>query len=148
MVRAGVTQKGQWRGLWNGVRRELIVHSYTKAGKQYIALTNAYQRKATKSETKSVPVCCDYGKMFSACDVFNRQIKNRIWPHRHGGRRHLGDMGKFSSFAFGCVLQNTFNAYCSINSIARNEFDFYGLCEELASQVYAHANTVAQDIIS
>lgn len=148
MVRAGVTKKGRWKGLWNGVRKEVIVHSYTKDGKMYTALSNAYHRLATKSRTKSVPVCSDYGKMFSACDVFNRQIKNRIWPHKHGGRRHLGDMGKFSSFAFGCVLQNTFNAYCDINSIGRNEFDYYSLCEELASQLYAHANTLSQAIIS
>ena len=32
MVRAGETQKGQWRGQWNRVRRELIVQFYTKAG--------------------------------------------------------------------------------------------------------------------
>ena len=52
-------------------------------------------------------------------------------------------------FAFGCVLQNTFNAYCRLNSIARiDKFDYYGLCEELASQFYAHANTASQDIIS
>ena len=79
MVRADVSKKGQWKGLWNGLRKELIAHSFTKDGKQYTALTIAYCRLATRSDTKSVPVCCDYGKMFSACDVFNRQIKNRIY---------------------------------------------------------------------
>ena len=148
MVRAGVSKKGQWKGLWNGLRKELIVHSFTKDGKQYTALTNAYRRLATRSDTKSVPVCCDYGKMFSACDVFNRQIKNRIWPHRHGGRKRLGDIGKFRSFAFGCVLQNTFKSYCDMNSVDRKEFDYYSLCEDLASQLYEYANTLPEDTIS
>ena len=59
MVRAGATKKGQWKGLWNGLRKELIVHSFTKNGKQYATLTNSYDRLATKSDTKSVSVCYD-----------------------------------------------------------------------------------------
>ena len=38
------------------------MHSFTNDDKQYTALTNAYRRLATRSDTKSVPVCCDYGK--------------------------------------------------------------------------------------
>ena len=57
-------------------------------------------------------------------------------------------MGKFSLFAFDCVLQNTFNAYCDMNSVHRKEFDYYSLCEELASQLYEYANTLPEDIIS
>ena len=55
--------------------------------------------------------CSDYGMFFNACDKANRQIKNRIWPHKHGGRGRLGERGKYSLFAFGMVLQNTFNAF-------------------------------------
>ena len=79
------------------------------------------------SATKSVPSCCDYGEMFSACDAYNRRINNRTWPHRHGGRKRLGDMGKFSSFASGCVLQNTFNAYCDMNSVDRNSLIYLAI---------------------
>ena len=142
VVREGVNLRGMWKGLWNERRKELIVYSYTKDGKQYTALSNAYRRLATKSDTKSVPVCSDYGKMFAACDQFNSQIKNRIWPHRHGGRGCLGESGKFSSFAFGCVLQNTFNAYCDINAVGRDSIDYYSFCESLGSQLYIYANTL------
>ena len=72
-----------------------------------------------------MPVCSDYGKMFAACDVFNSQIKERIWPHRHGSGGHLGERGKCSSFAFGCGSQNTLHAYCSICSIDTNSIDYY-----------------------
>ena len=67
--------------------------------------SNASRRLATKSDTKSVHVCSDYGKMIAACDQFNSQIKNKVWPHRHGGRGHLGKTGKFSSFALGLRFQ-------------------------------------------
>ena len=66
VVREGVKMRGMWKGLWNERRKELIVHSYTKDGIQYTALSNAYRRLATKSKTKSVPVCSDYGMMFTA----------------------------------------------------------------------------------
>ena len=53
----------------------------------------------------------------------------------------MGEAGKFSSFAFGCVLQNTFNAYCDINNVGRHCIDYYSFCESLASQLYIYANT-------
>ena len=146
-VREGVNIRGQWNGLWNQQRKELIVHSYTKDGKKYTALSNAYHRSPTRSTTNSVPVCSDYGKMFAACDVFNLQIKERIWPHRHGGGGHLGERGKFSSFAFGCVLQNTFHAYCNIRSIDTNSIDYYSFCNALASELYTHADTLSKETI-
>ena len=69
-----------WKGLWNERRKELIVYSYIKDGKQYTALSNAYRRLATKSNTKSMPICSDYGIMFAACDQFNCQIKIGYGP--------------------------------------------------------------------
>ena len=68
VVWEGVKMRGMWKGLWNERRKELIIHSYTKDGKQNTALSFAYRRLATKSHTKSVPVCSDYGIMFAACD--------------------------------------------------------------------------------
>ena len=57
-------------------------------------------------------------------------------------------MGKFSLFAFACVLQSTFNAYRDMNSVDRKEFDYYSLCEKVASQLYDYANTLPKATIS
>ena len=56
LVMRGVDQWGPWKGMWNGQRKEIIVHAFTKQGKTYIALSNAYKQLATKSTTKSVPI--------------------------------------------------------------------------------------------
>ena len=122
LVMRGVDQRGTWKGLWNGQRKDIIVHSFTKQGKKYIALSNAYTRLATTAATKQVPVCGDYGQFFNACKKAHGQIKNRIWPHRHGGRGKLGERGKFSSFAFGVVLQNTFNAFRDIRGVDSDDY--------------------------
>ena len=54
----------------------LVFHSYYLDEAARVGTTNASPRLATTSDIKSVIVCCDYGKKFSACDVFQRQIKN------------------------------------------------------------------------
>ena len=61
LVTRGVDQRGTWKGLWNGQRKDIIVHSFTKQGNKCIALSNAYTRLATKAAKKQVPVCGDYG---------------------------------------------------------------------------------------
>ena len=49
------------------------MHAYTKAGKRYTALSNAYRRECTKGSTVGVPVCSDYGKMFDPCDKLKKR---------------------------------------------------------------------------
>ena len=99
------------------------MHSFTKQGEVYS--TEQCISLASKSTTKHVPVCNDYGMFFNDCDRANREIKNRIWPHKHGERGRLGERGKFSSFAFGIVLQNTFNAFCDMNSLDSDDYKYY-----------------------
>ena len=53
------------------------------------------------------------------------------YPYQYGGSKRLGDMETFSLFAFGCVMQNTINAYCDMNSIDGKEYDNYSLCKKL-----------------
>ena len=67
MVIIVVDQRGKRKGLWNGRKGEVIVYAYTRAGKRYIASSNAYQRVCTKGSTAIVPVCSDYGDTFVPC---------------------------------------------------------------------------------
>ena len=46
-----------------------------------------------------------------ACDQHHTR------PHRHGGKGTRGERGNQGSFAFGCILLSTFNAYRDINDI-------------------------------
>ena len=103
-----------------------------------------YELCVTKGSTVGVPVCSDYGEMFDPCDKFNKQVHGRVWPHRHGGKGRLGERGKFSSFAFGTVLQNTFNAFRDITGVGSDKYEYY--CEELARQVHEYTDTLSNDI--
>ena len=110
-------------------RKNSLSTSGGKTTKRYNTQSNAYARTASKGEHKLVPVASDYAKMFQTCDSYNHQIKSRMWPHKHGGRGHIGERGKHSSLALACVLQNTFNGYRSIMRLSVNvsmNLDFKG----------------------
>ena len=80
----------------------------------------------TNESTVGVPVCSDYGKMFDpCCDKFSKLVHGRLWPHRHGGKCRLGERGIFSLFAFGTVLQNTFNALQDTSGVGSYEYEYY-----------------------
>ena len=38
------------------------------------------------SRTFLIPAYDAYKEMFSVCDIFNRNLKDRSWPMRFGGR--------------------------------------------------------------
>ena len=80
--------------------------------------------------------------MFSTCDKFNRALHDRKWPHRAGGRDTMADVGTQDSFAFACILQNTFNAYRSLNGVNITDYSFKVYCLELADSLFAHANSL------
>ena len=73
LIRQGVYARGQWKGLWNEKKKELIVHVWRKDDKRYTTLSSAYARTASKGEYKRIPVASDNAKMFQACDsIINR----------------------------------------------------------------------------
>ena len=143
LVKHGVEHRGQWNAKWCEQRKEVLVHAMNKDGKEFYTLSNAYTRRTTKGSTKHVPVADDYKKMFDMCDKYNKQIKKRVWPFKPGGKDHLGEQGKYHSFAFGCVLQNTFNAYRDMNNIDKKNYEYYSYCEVLARQLYEYSNALS-----
>lgn len=81
------------------------------------------------------------------CDVFNRQIKHRIWPPKHGGNGAKDERGKQDSFALGCILLNTFNAHRNINDIVDVDYDYYSFCELLADQQYMYPRGLSDALL-
>ena len=116
---------------------------YAKAqhGQKEAKISNACQRFARPGTHQHRPAVDAYKKKFGVCDLFNHQIKHRLWPHKHGGKGTRGERGKQESFAFGCILLNTFNAYRDINEIAIIDYDYYSFCEQLADDLYTYICT-------
>ena len=128
LVKHGVETRGQWNARWCEKRKDVLVHAMNKDGKEFYTLSNAYKRQSTKGSTNQ---------------VYNKQIKKRVWPFKPGGKEHLGEEGKLHSFAFGCVLQNTFNAFRDIHGVDKKDYEYFSYCEILATQLYEYSNTLS-----
>ena len=81
------------------------------------------------------------------CDLFNRQIKHRLWPHKHSDKGTRSERGKQDSFAFGCIVLNTFNTYRDIIEIATIDYDYYSCCEQLADDLYTYALNLSDGLL-
>lgn len=152
LVKFGVTTSGKWAGVWNEQSKELFVHNWSlNIGKKYM-LSNAYTRKAKRYGDKwTIPGYDLYALIYGFCDRFNRALKDRKWPFRHGGNTACGDKGCQHNFALSCILQNTFNVYRSFHmkdlgvsedSAAKEKYIFQEYCYELADQLFEYANTL------
>ena len=54
-----------------------------KEAKIRTAMSNVYKRSAGLGTHHHHPAIDAYKKKFGVCDLFNRQIKHRLWPHKH-----------------------------------------------------------------
>jgi hypothetical protein len=95
----------------------------------------------------TIPAYDLYGLVYSSCDKFNRALKDRKLPNRHGGKNTYGDPGHQMNFAISSILQNTFNAYRSMRFASSStdeadDFDYQHFCNDLASQSFEYANSL------
>ena len=79
-VSANVTKPGQWEAAFIKETKELYVHHWsrhTNVGKKSIP-TNAMEPnpRSCRIRTFLIPAYDSYKEMFSACDVFNRNLKD------------------------------------------------------------------------
>ena len=85
-----------------------------------------------------IPAYDHYVEMFKGCDIFNKMMYGRTWPHKQGGFQHLGDEGKQDDFAFSSLLLNTIVAYREINKLSENDFDYKAYCLQLSDELYEY----------
>ena len=112
------------------------------------AMSNAHKRFAGSGTYHHRPAIDAYKKTFGVCDLFNRQIKHRIGPHKHSGKgTMMGERGKKDSFAFGCILLNIFNAYRDINEVVDVDYDYHSFCVKLADELYIYAMDLSDDTL-
>lgn len=141
----GVIQKpGQTASLYNPRTNELFVHHWdilTAVGKKYV-LSNAFLRvPATRSNAGIIPAYDQYKNVFGGCDKFNRNLHDRKLCHRSGGGTRSGEDGYTMKFMMACILQNTFNAYKSIQNDDSFDLSFYNMCMLLSEQLPEHSFT-------
>lgn len=135
-----VNAKGEWAGIYNSQTDDMFVHKWDKddnVGKKFVYANAFTKRRRTRAFLHLVPGYDFYKLVFAACDKYNRNLHDRKWPYRCGGRNRSGDKGHHHKFSLACILQNTFNAHNSLNGIEYSGTSFRAQCLELADALYA-----------
>ena len=50
-------------------------------------------------------------------------------------------------FMFGCIIENTVNAYRHIMNVDSEDFEYFGYCQTLANDLYVYASTLSDSTI-
>jgi hypothetical protein len=82
-----------------------------------------------------------YKHCFNLCDIFNRQLHDRKWPFKRGGRNTMGEWGHQDNWAMSATLQNVFNCWCDLTDFTGVP-EFKALCLRLADELFEYTLTM------
>ena len=100
-----------------------------------------WDQTKTKVDSSEYRIPCydNYKTMFECCDRFNRNLHDRVWPHKRGGKNTPGEFGRQHDFALACILQNVYNAYHAVTGRDPASTTFRDMCCQLADDVFLHS---------
>jgi hypothetical protein len=134
-----VTKPGETAAIILPTTGELFVHHWdpdVNVDKKYV-LSNAFEKapRTRRSAVAQIPVYPYYKFLFNACDKFNRNLHDRKYCHKTGGRLKRGEKGHIHKFYMACIIQNTFTLRHLHCSEEEKNKDFILKCIELAFNI-------------
>ena len=103
--------------------------------KRRLTLTNALEKKNSKRRKFHIPGFYEYEKFFNGCDIYNRQMHDKSWPHKHVGGYYSSEYRAGSDYLFTCVLMNTFHCWKSVNFKRFGNASFLEFTQILAKDI-------------
>ena len=76
-----------------------------------------------------------YKVSFNGCDLFNKSLRNFSWPYEHRAQHGVSAEENIADFVEALVLQNTFNAWQSLNKDNGN-ISYYEFLIILSNEIY------------
>lgn len=141
-----MNQSGEFAGAFNRTTGELFIHHWDAAkgvGKKCI-WSNAFTLSSKeRGESKYIIPGYDlYGAIYASCDIFNRNLHDRSFPHRAGGGKDgYGDLSQYWNFIRSAILQNTFNIYHELRNLLDTSLSYRDLCRELSVHLYKYGRS-------
>jgi hypothetical protein len=145
LQRADSETPGDEETIYREESNEIFTYHYDRqkgVGKKY-NLTYGLIRDTTTAKIKEtkdiIPGYDMYKSMFEACDRFNRNLHDKHWPYKRGGRNRTGEWGHTHDFIMACILQNTFSAHYQIFGYDHKNSTFLKKCEQLSDELYEYS---------
>lgn len=98
-------------------------------------ITNALIEHQKVRRKHHTPGFDEYEKNFAGCDVFNRKMKDKSWPHKYTAGVYSLELRAGHSYLMTCALENTFHAWKSANLQMRSQVYFLEFTQILAKQL-------------
>jgi hypothetical protein len=111
----------------------------TDIGKKTVMSNCFIEKPKTRNSSTDLPIYTDYKKNFFYCDRYNRNLHDKLYPHKCGGNNKMGEFGHLHKFCMGVTLQNIFVIYEMLNIIPDNEKYFKNHCFSLAKLLVSYA---------
>ena len=91
-----------------------------------------------KNSKYQVPGFDLFAEMFNVCDMFNRKLHDRTWPHKFGGKNVVGGPGKLDDFAFSAAISNAISVFKKFNNTNEiKNWDYQTCCIQLSNELYS-----------
>jgi hypothetical protein len=118
---------GAWSAIYNDITQELFTQHYDTqkgVGQKYnlsFGLIRSEDKVKVREQADLIPGYDVYKSMFECCDSFNRNLHDKSFPHKRGGRLVPGHFGRIHDFLFACILQNTFNLWVELGGVPKTK---------------------------
>lgn len=142
---AHVTKPGATAGLYNARTKEIFVHHWDTnedVDKKYV-LSNAFRPAPNTRNTATITPAYDhYKEFFSGCDMFNRNLHDKKFCFRTGGKDKKGSRGHVHKFFMAAMLQNTFALYRHLRPNSTTEMTFLQLGIMLSNELIDYVQSM------
>jgi hypothetical protein len=144
LVKGNITQSGDWAAVYRPATKELFTYVWDmrkEIGKK-CNLSNCFDLtvrasnhgRDLSSSTLIIPGYDAYDLMFFLCDVFNRNLHDRKFPHKPGS-----DYASMHDFTMSVTLQNVLNIFCYLHPEIPSTETFETHCYTLATELFKFA---------
>jgi hypothetical protein len=134
-------EPGNWIGYWNNNTSELYILYWDRdinIGKRQ-AITSAYKfKQGYRQLARLIPAYDLYKLVYGGCDHYNRNLHDKCWPFKHGGKNSIGDYGTTYDFIFSCTVHNIINAEREISKTTGEKLNYQTYLVDLACSLYEY----------
>ena len=133
-----VSRAGDTAAMYNQEYGELFICHMQNNDKKYSLGNAMVPCRSSRSKAGDIFGWDLYAFNFKHNDIFNRNLHDKSWCHKVGGRDRAGEEGHIDDYALAVTLQNTFSVFKAINP-GIPDVDFLTHATTLADEIFVYA---------
>jgi hypothetical protein len=91
-----------------------------------------------------VPGFDEYELSFNVCDLYNRMMHDKSWPHRYSGKGYSSEYQAGSDYLFTVAILNMWNYWRALDFASRSQLSYEEFRTQLAVLI-CNSNFIVDD---